>query len=65
MDPPKVAVLDLTLQKGIDASVIASVTESVMEEVVDARAYVVLDRVCIEQILKEKEFQLSGMVSDT
>ncbi len=62
---PKVAVLDLTLQKGIDATVIAPVTESVMEEVVDARAYVVLDRAYIEQILKEKEFQLSGMVSDT
>jgi raffinose/stachyose/melibiose transport system substrate-binding protein len=62
---PKVAVLDLTVQKGIDASVVAPVTESVMEEVVGARAYVVLDRAYIEQILKEKEFQLSGMVSDT
>jgi raffinose/stachyose/melibiose transport system substrate-binding protein len=62
---PKVAVLDLSLQKGIDATVAAPVTESLMEEVVGARAYVVLDRAYIEQVLKEKEFQLSGMVSDT
>lgn len=62
---PKVAVLDLSVQKGIDPSVIAPVTESVMEEVVGSRAYVVLDRAYIEQVLKEKEFQLSGMVSDT
>ncbi len=62
---PKVAVLDLSVQKGIDPSVIAPVTESVMEEVVGSRAYVVLDRAYIEQVLKEKEFQLSGMVNDT
>jgi len=62
---PKVAVLDLSVQKGIDPSVVAPVTESVMEEVVGSRAYIVLDRAYIEQVLKEKEFQLSGMVSDT
>jgi raffinose/stachyose/melibiose transport system substrate-binding protein len=62
---PKVAVLDLSLQKGIDAAVIVPVTESIMEEVVGARAYVVLDRAYIEQVLKEKEFQLSGLVSDS
>jgi raffinose/stachyose/melibiose transport system substrate-binding protein len=62
---PKVAVLDLAVQKGIDPAAVIPVTESVMEEVVGARAYVVLDRAYIEQILKEKEFQLSGMVSDT
>lgn len=62
---PKVAVLDLSVQKGIDASVVAPVTESLMEEVVGSRAYVVLDRAYIEQVLKEKEFQLSGLVSDT
>ena len=62
---PKVAVLDLSVQKGIDASVVAPVTESLMEEVVGSRAYVVLDRAYIEQVLKEKEFQRSGLVSDT
>lgn len=62
---PKVAVLDLSLQKGIDATVIAPVTESIMDKVVGARAYVVLDRAYIEQVLKEKEFQMSGLVSDT
>ena len=51
---PKVAVLDLSVQKGIDASVVAPVTESLMEEVVGSRAYVVLDRAYIEQVLKEK-----------
>lgn len=62
---PKVAVLDLVAQKGVDPSVIIPITESVMEEVVASRAYVVLDRAFIVQVLKEKEFQLSGLVSDT
>ena len=62
---PKVAVLDLSVQKGIDATVVGPVTESIMEEVVGARAYVVLDRAYIDQVLKEKEFELAGMVSDS
>jgi basic membrane protein A and related proteins len=62
---PKVAVLDITAEKGIDTAVVVPVTESIMEEIVTTRAYVVLDRAYIEQILKEKEFQLSGMVSDS
>ena len=62
---PKVAVLDLVAQKGVDPSVVIPITESVMEEVVASRAYVVLDRAFIVQVLKEKEFQLSGLVSDT
>jgi basic membrane lipoprotein Med (substrate-binding protein (PBP1-ABC) superfamily)/TolB-like protein len=62
---PKVAVLDLVAQKGVDPSVVIPITESVMEEVVASRAYVVLDRAFIVQVLKEKEFQLSGLVSDS
>ncbi|PKL08904.1 MAG: hypothetical protein CVV51_06615, partial [Spirochaetae bacterium HGW-Spirochaetae-7] len=62
---PKVAVLDLVAEKGVDPSVVIPITESVMEEVVASRAYTVLDRAFIVQVLKEKEFQLSGLVSDT
>jgi basic membrane protein A and related proteins len=62
---PKVAVLDIIAQNGIDKSVEAPVTESIMEEVVATRAYVVLDRSYIEQTLKEQEFDVSLMVSDT
>jgi basic membrane protein A and related proteins len=62
---PKVAVLDIIAEKGIDASAAVPVTESVMEEIVGTRAYVVLDRAYVGQILKEKEFQLSGLVGDS
>jgi TolB-like protein len=62
---PKVAVLDIIAQKGIDTSAVVPVTESLMEEVVAVRAYVVLDRAYVEQVLKEQEFVLSGLVSDT
>jgi basic membrane protein A and related proteins len=62
---PKVAVLDITAQKGIDSSVVVPVTESIMEQLVNTRAYVVLDRAYIEQVLKEQEFDVSSMVSDT
>jgi D-xylose transport system substrate-binding protein len=62
---PKVAVLDIGAQKGIDPSVVVPVTETIMEETVGARAYVVLDRAYIEQVLREQEFDTSSMVSDT
>jgi basic membrane protein A len=62
---PKVAVLDISAQAGIDASVVVPVTETIMEEVVGARAYVVLDRAYVEQTLKEMEFELSGLVGDS
>jgi basic membrane protein A and related proteins len=61
---PKVAVLDITAQKDIDQSVVAPVTETIMGEIVASKAYTVLDRAYIDQVLKEKEFQLSGAVSD-
>ncbi|MDP3178734.1 MAG: BMP family ABC transporter substrate-binding protein [Spirochaetaceae bacterium] len=62
---PRVAVLDIIALPGIDASVVVPVTETIMEEVVGARAYVVLDRAYVEQVLKEMEFELSGLVGDT
>jgi len=62
---PKVAVLDILAQKGIDLSAVVPITESIMEEVVATRAYIVLDRAYIEQVLKEQEFDLSTMSNDT
>jgi simple sugar transport system substrate-binding protein len=62
---PKVAVLDILAQKGIDVSAVVPITESIMEEVVATRAYIVLDRAYIEQVLKEQEFDLTTMVNDT
>ena len=62
---PKVAVLDISVPKEIDQSVIVPVTETLMEEIVASKAFVVLDRAYIDQIFKEKEFSLSGLVSDS
>ena len=62
---PKVAVLDILAQKGIDISAVVPITESIMEEVVATRAYIVLDRAYIEQVLKEQEFDLATMSNDT
>jgi hypothetical protein len=61
---PKVAVLDAIVQKGIDSSVVIPVTEKVIERLVVSGRYTVLDRANIEQVLREREFQLSGFVSD-
>jgi D-xylose transport system substrate-binding protein len=41
------------------------VTESLMDEVVGAKTYTVLDRAYVDQVLSEQEFDLSAMVSDT
>ena len=61
---PKVAVLGIVVAKDIDQSVAIPITETVMEEFVVSKAFTVLDRNYVNQILTEKEFQLSGMVSD-
>ncbi|MCX7041045.1 MAG: hypothetical protein NT005_18180, partial [Spirochaetes bacterium] len=61
---PKVAVLGIVVAKDIDQSVAIPITETVMEELVVSKAFMVLDRNYVNQILTEKEFQLSGMVSD-
>jgi TolB-like protein len=63
-ETPKIAVLDVTIPKGFDSSVIIPVTESIMEQLVASRKYTVLDRANIEAIFKERDFQLSGEVSN-
>jgi len=62
---PKVAVLDVTLAKEVDQSLVIPVTETIMEALVGSKSFTILDRAYVEQVLKEKEFQLSGVVSDT
>jgi len=62
---PKVAVLDVTLASEVDQTLVVPVTETIMEALVGSKAFTVLDRAYVEQVLKEKEFQLSGLVSDT
>jgi basic membrane lipoprotein Med (substrate-binding protein (PBP1-ABC) superfamily) len=62
---PKVAVLDVVAQKNIDPAAAAPITESIMEEVIATRAYVVLDRANVEQTLKEQEFDATMMVDDS
>jgi basic membrane protein A len=61
---PKVAVLDVVVSTGIDPSVVVPITETIMEEIVSSKSFTVLDRSFVAQILKEKEFQVSGLVSD-
>lgn len=62
---PKVAVLDAVIPDTMDSSVIVPVTDKIVEELVASGKYTVLDRINIEQVLQEKEFQLSGVVKDT
>lgn len=62
---PKVAVLDAVVAEGISKSVVVPITDKIAEEIVKALRYSVLDRANIEQVLKEKEFQVSGMVPDS
>lgn len=64
MAQPKVAVLDTIIGDKVDTSVIVPVTEKVIEQLVQSGKYTVLDRANTTQVLGEREFQLSGMVSD-
>ena len=61
---PKVAVLDAIIPKNMDPSVIIPVSEKIAERLVVSGRFTVLDRANIESVLKEREFQVSGMVSD-
>ncbi|MBU0936525.1 MAG: penicillin-binding protein activator LpoB, partial [Spirochaetes bacterium] len=61
---PKVAVLDTLVDAKMDQSVIVPVTEKIIERFVVSGRYKVLDRSNVQQVLFEREFQLSGMVSD-
>jgi TolB-like protein len=62
---PQLAVLDTVLAPGIDKSVVVPVTDKIIEELVHSKKYKVIDRSNVEQILKEKEFQLSSGVVRT
>jgi hypothetical protein len=61
---PKVAVLDTMIPQNMDPSVIVPTTEKIIERLVVSGRFTVLDRANIENVLKEREFQVSGMVSD-
>lgn len=61
---PKVAVLDTLIDSKMDPAVIVPVTEKIIERFVMSGSYKVLDRSNIRQVLSEREFQLSGLVSD-
>jgi hypothetical protein len=61
---PKVAVLNAVAAERIDQSVTGPVTEKVIERLVASGSYLVLDRANVQAVLKEREFQYSGLVSD-
>jgi TolB-like protein len=63
-ETPKIAVLDCAIPKGFDNTVIIPITENIMEEMVNSGKFKVLDRANISAIFKEKEFQLTGEVTD-
>jgi hypothetical protein len=61
---PKVAVLDAIIPQNMDPSIQGPATEKLIEKLVQSNRFTVLDRANIESVLKEREFQVSGMVSD-
>jgi hypothetical protein len=62
---PKVAVLDTIIPQNMDPSIIVPTTEKIIERLVVSGRFTVLDRANIESVLKEREFQVSGMVNDS
>lgn len=62
---PKVAVLDAVVPETMDKAVVVPITDKIAEEIVNSKQYSVLDRANVEQVLREKEFQVSGMVQDS
>ncbi len=61
---PSIAFLDTLVDPSVDRSVQGPVTEKIIQELVASGKYTVLDRAHISQVLKEKQFQLSGLVAD-
>ncbi len=62
---PQVAVLDTVLAAGMDKTVAAPITDKLIEELVKSGKYTVIDRANVEEVLREKEFQLSyGVVKN-
>lgn len=62
---PHVAVLDTILAPGMDPTVAVPVTDKIVEELVNSGKFTVIDRANVEQILREKEFQLSSGIVRT
>lgn len=62
---PNIAVLDAVLPEKMDKNIGVGITEKISEEFVKTGKFTVLDRTTVDQSLKEIEFQLSGLVSDT
>ena len=57
---PHVAVLETILAAGMDPTAAVPVTDKIVEELVNSGKFTVLDRANVDQILREKEFQLSS-----
>ncbi len=57
---PQIAVLDAVLAPGIDPAAALPVTDKIIEELVNSGKFTVIDRANVDQILREKEFQLSS-----
>jgi TolB-like protein len=64
LSQPKIAVLDAIIPQNMDPSVIIPITEKIAERLVVSGRFTVLDRANIDSVLKEREFEVSGMVSD-
>ena len=59
---PQVAVLDAVIEEDMDPGVSIAVADKISESLVNSAKYTVLDRAGTELVLREKEFQLSGLV---
>jgi TolB-like protein len=59
----RLAVLDTVLPEGINQQVVIPITEKIMEEFVQSKLFIVVDRSFIEKTLSEMEFSLSDLVS--
>jgi TolB-like protein len=57
---PQLAVLNVVLSAGIDPTVAGIITGKIEEPIVASGRYEVLDRSNVDQVLTEKEFQLSS-----
>jgi TolB-like protein len=57
---PQLAVLEAMLAAGIDPAAGPLITSKIEEEFVNSGKYRVLDRANIDEVLREKEFQLSS-----
>jgi TolB-like protein len=59
---PQLAVLRTTCAAGIDPTIGEPITEKIIEAIVQSGKYTVLDRLNIDKVLSEKEFQITSSV---